>query len=336
MDNEIKQYKILCFGRHSDLINLGLSIKEELKVDETLDINVYSDRSIIDGQSVADLKVIFINPLKIIKEKWLNNNEIVHVISPSGMGLMCAICNKLKRGRVIYNVHRFDFLSFKGLKSIKVFIYTLVVFLFSDIVFVHSDKTKRFLFWKKKIIYAELPEYNFKDFTINTLLPGDEFLFFGRIDSNKGLDLFSKIAAQMPSKKFRVCGELVDKKLQNTVDKLIDQKNVTVEIGRIDQDKIPDIFQNAKCVLLPYSDGTQSGIPFLARSLKTPVLVSDVGDLAATVSDSMYGKSLSSQNANEWVHLLENTDWHELRKEMHNHDDKHKNDTVYKDVLNTL
>jgi glycosyltransferase involved in cell wall biosynthesis len=204
-------------------------------------------------------------------------------------------------------------MSFGGTKTLKVFIYTLLVFLISRKVFVHSEKTKKFLIWQSKIVYAELPEYDFSSSNPDFTMVGNEVLFFGRLDGNKGLELFSEIAPLLPDTIFRICGELVDTALESTLGILSKMDNVILNIGRVDQGSLPSIFQKAKCVVLPYSGATQSGIPFLARSLRTPVLVADVGDLAATVSDPMYGASILSRDPEVWSKVIDDTDWHHLR-----------------------
>ncbi len=305
---------ILSFGRHSDLLNLGLEVQRQLEPIASIVPTVYSDRAEVDGQMVEDFGVSACDPKVLAKDIFLNkNNPIIHVVSPTGGGLLCAIAGLISGRKILYHCHRLDFMSFGGTKTLKVFIYTLLVFLISRKVFVHSEKTKKFLIWQSKIVYAELPEYDFSSSNPDFTMVGNEVLFFGRLDGNKGLELFSEIAPLLPDTIFRICGELVDTALESTLGILSKMDNVILNIGRVDQGSLPSIFQKAKCVVLPYSGATQSGIPFLARSLRTPVLVADVGDLAATVSDPMYGASILSRDPEVWSKVIDDTDWHHLR-----------------------
>ena len=305
---------ILSFGRHSDLLNLGLEVQSQLELITDIVPNVYSDRREVDGKMSEDFGVSICDPKVLARDIFLDKNDpIIHVVSPTGGGLLCAIAGLIRGRKILYHCHRLDFMSFGGAKTLKVFIYTVIIFLISNKVFVHSEKIKKFFIWQSKIVYAELPEFDFSSFNPDFSMAGNEVLFFGRLDGNKGLELFSEIAYLLPDTIFRICGELVDASLQSTLDKLSKMNNVILNIGRVDQDSLPSIFQKAKCVVLPYSGATQSGIPFLARSLRTPVLVADVGDLAATVSEPMYGVSILGRDPEVWSKVIDDTDWHNLR-----------------------
>jgi len=334
MDIKMRNYKILAFGRHSDLLNLGVSIRDGLRNHMPSEAILYSDRDLVDGQLVSDLGVFSVDPKDLAIDIFTGGrDQLIHVVAPNAWGLLCALIGRIRGNKILYHCHRFDFQSYPSLKAIEIFIYTVFIFLISDKIFVHSEKTKRFLFWKEKIIYAELPEFKFSSLPIDLFTHGTEVLFFGRLDSNKGIDLLAQIIDLLPETIFRICGELVDLSLEKKLEGLSEKNNVIVQVGRVEQDDLPGIFQTAKCTILPYSGATQSGIPFLARSLKTPVLVADVGDLAATVSDSSYGISVKTRNPAVWARVINNTDWHDLRCRISELDDKTRIDGVYLSVV---
>ena len=307
-------YKILAFGRHSDLLNLGISIRDEIQKHAPCDSVLYSDRDFVDGQLVSDLDVLSVRPLDLLRRIHVDGrDQLIHVVAPNFWSLLCALVGRVRGCTVLYHCHRLDFLSFHPLKALQVFVYTLLIFFISDKVFVHSDKIKKFLIWTRKIIYVELPKYKFSSASFDAHIPGTEVLFFGRLDSNKGVDLLAQIVELLPDVRFRICGELVDPSLKKTLEFLSEKTNVLVQEGRMEQRFLPTLFQSAKCAILPYSGATQSGIPYLARSLMTPVLVADVGDLATTVSNPVYGKCISTRDPAVWAQVIKETDWHNLR-----------------------
>lgn len=323
-----KYYAILNFGRHSDLLNLAFDIKNSLD-NKFVDSDVFCNRDIIDGDKITDLGAKkFKNKKFLLSSFKYNKDTILHSVGPSISSLFISIIGKFSGCKVFYNVHRFDFNSYPFFKRIFVFIYTFIVFLISDIVYIHVKK-KKFLLWSKKIIYVELPEFNIHQKKINPNIAGKEVLFFGRIDANKGLNLLCEIIEQSPTIKYRIAGELVDNSLSRLIKKISKFKNVNIEIRRIDSRELSELFQNAMLVILPYSDGTQSGIPYLARSLITPVLVSDVGELASTVLNDIYGETLKSRKAGDWINIIKTTDWHNKRVLMAQTKSNIREDNVY-------
>lgn len=328
-----KYYAIFNFGRHSDLLNLAFDIKNSLD-SSFVDSDIFCNQDYIDGEKITDLGAKKFKKNKFLLPNFkLNKNTILHSLSPSINSLFISIIGKFFGCKVIYNVHRFDFNSYTFFRRIGVFIYTFIVFLISDIVYIHIKNRKKFLFWSKKIIYAELPEFNTHQKKINANIAGEEVLFFGRIDSNKGLNLLYKIIMQSPNIKYRIAGELVDNSLSTLLKKISALKNVNAEIRRIESKELSELFQNTMLVILPYSDGTQSGIPYLARSLITPVLVADVGELALTVSDDIYGDKLKSRKPEDWINIIETTDWHNKRVLMSQLKSKTKKNNIYLDNI---
>lgn len=313
MVSGVRAYKILAFGRHFDLLNLAISVRESLQ-NLSVDVEVYSDRQIVDGQKVVDLDVSSTSGVQFIMGLLKNyERHVIHVLSPNPWSLCYALIGRALGCKVVYHCHRFDFSSFSGIKLIGIYLYTLLIFAISNRIFVHSRLSNRFLVWSKKIVYADLPNYSFSGQQIVSSDVGDTILFFGRIDSNKGIDLLLEIAVMRPNLRFHVAGELVDNGLKSYLSALSALANVKVESGRVAQNDLPALFRRAKCVILPYSDGTQSGVPFLARSLNTPVLVADVGDLASTVENPTHGVSVPTREAEVWADLLETTSWGDLR-----------------------
>ena len=119
-------------------------------------------------------------------------------------------------------------------------------------------------------------------------------LFFGYIRKYKGLELL--LEAMKTIKKsmdihLLVAGEFYDDELHyRDYVKINDLNNCVHFISEyIPNDRVPYIFSAADCVVLPYRSATQSGIVQIAYNFNKPVIVTDVGGLAETVSDGISG-----------------------------------------------
>ena len=64
---------------------------------------------------------------------------------------------------------------------------------------------------------------------------------------------------------------------------------VTLRDGYVDASEIPELFSRSDVLVLPYRSGTSSIVSDLAFAHKRPVIVSDVGDLADEIDDSVTG-----------------------------------------------
>lgn len=134
----------------------------------------------------------------------------------------------------------------------------ILVFLMGDFTF--------YLQWKKKGIKEE----------------PHTILFFGRILKYKGLDILLKaipmIKRQIPDIKVIVAGEgelspyheLITKDLKN---------NMEIVNKYIHEKEVPQFFQRASIIVMPYRDASSSGIVPIAYAFKKALICSDVGAL---------------------------------------------------------
>lgn len=103
------------------------------------------------------------------------------------------------------------------------------------------------------------------------------FLFFGRIQERKGLEYLIK-AANLVNEKYRnkfvvrICGECSCWEKYNDMIKYPECFNL--DIRRIENDEIPNIFNSADYLVLPYKDVTQSGPLLIAYNYQVPVIAS--------------------------------------------------------------
>lgn len=113
------------------------------------------------------------------------------------------------------------------------------------------------------------------------------FLFFGTLRSNKGLEvLFDALDEVGPTVEadFHIAGSGDAVMRRMIQERASPHLNVTIELGRVSQERKAELFSTATWVVLPYTSfHSQSGVLADAYSFRTPVIASDVGVLGPTV-----------------------------------------------------
>ena len=131
----------------------------------------------------------------------------------------------------------------------------------------------------------------------NLNIPNDVpvILFFGFIRKYKGLDILLEAMAllkdRMPALKLLIAGEFYDDKKQ--YDELIDalglRESLILKTEFIPDNEIKNYFCAADLVVQPYRNATQSGVTPLAYHFEVPMIVTNVGGLAAMVPHNKVG-----------------------------------------------
>lgn len=119
-------------------------------------------------------------------------------------------------------------------------------------------------------------------------------LFFGRINRRKGivefLDLIDDLAG-VPGLRFIVAGSNgiggEDRALLERFEKVRVDPRCLVEDGLVPFGDVQHYFRMANVVVLPYREGTTSGVLKLALAFGRPVIAADVGDLGEALADDI-------------------------------------------------
>jgi len=161
---------------------------------------------------------------------------------------------------------------------------------YADAVIVHGE-------WARKQLGASQPCYVIPhgDYSFYAGIGGDAVaeedavLFFGRIEPYKGLQYLLKamplVWAASPSTRLIVAG---DGSLAPYGD-LLDDERIEVVNRFIDDAEVPVLFSRARLVILPYIEGTQTGVIPIAYAFKKPVVVTDVGAIPEVVEEGATG-----------------------------------------------
>jgi glycosyltransferase involved in cell wall biosynthesis len=125
-------------------------------------------------------------------------------------------------------------------------------------------------------------------------------LFFGRVRKYKGLDVlldaFEKVSPLIPGYRLRICGE---GELGDLGRRALSMANVEVINRFIDHAEVPLHFRSSRFLVLPYLDGTQSGVVPMAFSLGRTCVVSAVGSIPEVVHHGMNGLLVRPGNSDE-------------------------------------
>jgi glycosyltransferase involved in cell wall biosynthesis len=117
-------------------------------------------------------------------------------------------------------------------------------------------------------------------------------LMFGRIFAYKGLEQLiraeSKLQVErLPDLRFVIAGRGDDPWALRHLMRCQDRYDIRNRF--IEDREVAQLFLDADVVVLPYTEASQSGVLNLAAAFGKPVIVTDVGELRATVEDSRIG-----------------------------------------------
>jgi starch synthase len=194
----------------------------------------------------------------------------------------------------------------------------------SDKIIVHGQNHMQYLLAKSipdhKI--RVIPHGAFSSFTLlrnnEVQTQPENILFFGRITPYKGIEYLIEagklIKQQFPEITITIAGEGDFNKYRGLIK---GDSHFTVCNRFIPDNEVALLFQKAAIVILPYIDGSQSGIISIAGSFKKPVVATNVGNFSEMVKNGKTGFVVAPKDAmglaKAIVKLLKND---KLRQEM--------------------
>jgi glycosyltransferase involved in cell wall biosynthesis len=116
-------------------------------------------------------------------------------------------------------------------------------------------------------------------------------MYFGRIWGYKGIRYLIEaepmISEKIPDLKIIIAGTGED--FQKYRDMMVNKDRFIVHNEFISHKMVAELFQKAGLIVLPYTDGSQSGVIPQAYAFKKPVVVTDVGSLPEAVEHGKTG-----------------------------------------------
>lgn len=198
-----------------------------------------------------------------------------------------------------------------------------------DGIIVHSRENMRRLLeicpQVSKIVVIPHPVYDFFDITkklskqqarkiIGVEASAYVLLFFGRIDKRKGADVFiqefEKIIKNEPKACLILAGITSFKEdyLKSLIEKHGSRGRILVFDRWIQDEEVQFFFRAADAVILPYLEGSTSGVAKVALAFDTPIVGTNVGDLPEIVEE--YGAGilvdmpLTQEDVNNIINLM--------------------------------
>jgi glycosyltransferase involved in cell wall biosynthesis len=133
------------------------------------------------------------------------------------------------------------------------------------------------------------------------------FLFFGYIRANKGLRYFLDAGDVLHSRghSFRLIVAGTGSDLEHHRRRIASTPWVELIDRYISTEEVPALFHRAMCVVLPYTDATQSGVSAMAFAFARPVIATSVGDVPDVVIDGRTGSIVPPQDGKALADAME-------------------------------
>jgi starch synthase len=254
----------------------------------------------------------FLNTIKKI------NPDIIHLQSCHPW--ICLFLPFLKKYKIVTTIH--DVNPHPGSRTIDRKIARNIHIRYSDALIVHGNVAKSIL--EKRGVTRNVFVIPHGDYSFFTQIAKKKYkeekgniLFFGMIEDYKGLQYLIKaeprIAKSIPSFKIVIAGSGYFKEHND----IVKSHHFELHNHYIKNNDVGEFFQKASVVVLPYIEGTQTGIIPIAYSFKKPVVVTNVGSIPEVVDDGITGfivpKKDSDALADAIITILKDD---EIRKQM--------------------
>jgi glycosyltransferase involved in cell wall biosynthesis len=149
----------------------------------------------------------------------------------------------------------------------------------------------------------------------------DDILFFGRIYKYKGLDYLIEaqpsITRAVPEARIIIAGRGDD--MDQYTAKFQEPDKFELHNQFIANEQVAELFNRAKVVVLPYIDGSQSGVLQVAYAFGKPVVATRVGSIEEAVDDDRTGLLVPPRDsqalADAIVELLRNQSKREFMRQ---------------------
>lgn len=118
-------------------------------------------------------------------------------------------------------------------------------------------------------------------------------LFFGRLSPYKGIDdllnAMPAVFAEFPGEQLVIAGKSIDGfEIDNDIVSRY-RANITILDKHVPNEELAELIQEAKFIVCPYKDATQSGVLMTAYGLNTPVIATNVGSFPEFIRENVNG-----------------------------------------------
>lgn len=268
--------------------------------------------NLVDLSSSHFLKTNILGFKPILEILHKINPDIIH-ISGSHFWIL-GLYPYLKKKNVILTLH--DVNEHIGEKNLINRLTNQIHLKLAKHIFVHGENLKHSLvikgYPKNDVSVIKHGEYSFfTKYTKNNVKEDGSVLFFGRILDYKGLEYLIEsvpiIKKQIPDIKVIIAGHGNFDKYKSLI---LTPNNFEIINEFIPDEHVAELFQRASVVVLPYIEGSQTGIIPIAYSFKKPVVATNVGSISEIVDDGVTGFLVPPRDpkalADSIVYILKN------------------------------
>ena len=220
----------------------------------------------------------------------------------------------IDKNKVIYPCH--DYIDHVGVKNRKYYVWMKRLIFTCYKHFQFFSRTQQNLFIndygkKKDSFYAPLALKGFGQPNINKNVKDNKvrFLFFGNIRENKGLEflisaansLYEKYTGQFEVMIYGNCSnwECYERNIKHI-------ECFDLQIRRVENREIADLFTIADYLMLPYRDVTQSGPLLIAYYYNLPVIASDHAGFREYIEDGKTGFIHRNEDSEDLYRVMAN------------------------------
>lgn len=172
-----------------------------------------------------------------------------------------------------------------------------------------ASRIKKFYDLDAKVLYPAV-EMNYIKYNPNISSRKDWFLYVGRVEKYKGVDIMVK-ACINAKKKLKIAGKgSYVEDLKKLVSELNGQKYVEF-LGYVDNEQKADLLFNCKALIFPVKDEDFGIVPIEANAAGCPVLAFAGGGVLETIVDGVTGKFFKEHRSSSLEKELRN--WENLK-----------------------
>lgn len=196
-------------------------------------------------------------------------------------GLICAIIHRCYRGSL--------FQTLACVISIGFHRWTKIYSKVNYICLTEFNKQQLLLLNKKKKVIDSEKIYIKPNFTYRGVkhIRNDYYLFIGRIEKIKGIDILVKAFKEMPQIQLKIAGTGTE--IERYKDLTKNDKNINF-LGYLNRDEINATMSSAKAVIVPSQWYETFGMIIAeAYANSVPVIVGDIGNIGTLVEDGVTG-----------------------------------------------
>jgi len=290
---------------------LGSDIYDSLKLDSTVNFQNIRGSHNENAPKIEKIRRILQYYWKLLIYTLKTKNEVFHIQwlrFNLFEGVILNIIFKFFRKKIIYTAH--NVLPHMENNLINRLIFFLI-YNIADVIIVHTEFIKKrivneFKVRKNKIKVVKHGVYKIVDTPLLTKQKAREklelktddkvILFFGNIKRYKGLDIlisaFSIYRKNLNNLKLIIAGRVNNEDYKYEIEHFLShselKESVITKFRYIAEEEVEILFKAIDVVVLPYLEGSQSGVLFLSYAYGKPVIASNIG---AFPDDIVVGKT---------------------------------------------